>query len=79
MLDELRKVSEQDHKDLIALGPVLVALKERDVALEKQIKDAETERKEVGRELQLLRERLAKLEGRDEVKPPKPPTPSPPR
>jgi signal transduction histidine kinase len=37
--------------------------------LEKQIKDAEAERKEICRELQQLRERLAKLEGKDELKP----------
>ena len=35
------------------------------------------ERKEIGRELQLLRERLAKLEGRDEAKPPAKPAAPP--
>ena len=71
-LEELRKVSEQDHKDLLALGPLLAALKDRETALEKQIKDTEAERKDIGRELLQLRERLAKLEGRDEAKPAKP-------
>jgi chromosome segregation ATPase len=75
ILDELRKVSDQDHKDLQAVGPTLATLKDRDAVLEKQFKDAEVERKEIGRELLQLRERLAKLEGRDEAKPTKPPAP----
>jgi hypothetical protein len=72
ILDDLRKVSEQDHKDLLAVGALLTTLKDRETALEKQIKDTEAERKEIGRELLHLRERLAKLEGRDEAKPAKP-------
>jgi hypothetical protein len=47
----------------------LHTLKERDAALEKQVKDAEAERREVQRELLQLRERLAKLEGAHGVKP----------
>ncbi len=68
-LEEQRKVGEQDHKDLLTVGPALAALRDRDAAQEKQLKDAETERKEVVRELQHLRERLAKLEGLNEAKP----------
>jgi len=43
-------------------------------AAEQQIATLETERKEIIRELLQLRERLAKLEGRDEAKPAKPPS-----
>jgi hypothetical protein len=68
-LEDGRKVGEQDHKELLAVGATLSALKDRDFVLEKQIKDADAERREVVRELQVLRERLAKLEGRDEAKP----------
>jgi chromosome segregation ATPase len=61
-LEEQRKVSEQDHKDLVALSATLAALT-------KQLKEADTERREMCRELQNLRERLAKLEGQAEAKP----------
>jgi chromosome segregation ATPase len=83
-LEEQRKVSEQDHKDLLAMAATLTALKDRGAALEKQLKDADTERREMCRELQNLRERLAKLEGQAEAKPPadksaaKPATPTTP-
>lgn len=62
-LEEQRKVSEQDHKELLAAAATIQALKDKDAALEKQLRDAETERKDLVRELQTLRERLAKLEG----------------
>jgi chromosome segregation ATPase len=68
-LEEGRRVGEQDHKDLLAMGVALGALKDRDAALEKHQKDAEAERRELTRELQLLRERVAKLEGLQEAKP----------
>ena len=47
----------------------LTALRDHDAALEKQVRDAEAERREVLKELQRVRERLAKLEGQQEVKP----------
>jgi hypothetical protein len=62
-LEEQRKVSEQDHKDLVAMAANLATLT-------KQLKEADTERREMCRELQNLRERLAKLEGQAEAKPP---------
>jgi chromosome segregation ATPase len=68
-LEDGRKVGEQDHKDLVAVGAALAALRDRDGVLEKQIKDGEAERRELTRELQHLRERLAKLEGLQEAKP----------
>jgi chromosome segregation ATPase len=68
-LEEQRRVSEQDHKDLAAMAATIAALKDRDDALAKQLKDADTERRDMARELQNLRERLAKLEGQAEAKP----------
>jgi chromosome segregation ATPase len=61
-LEEQRKVSEQDHKDLVAMSANLTALT-------KQLKEADSERREMAREVQNLRERLAKLEGQSEAKP----------
>jgi flagellar biosynthesis chaperone FliJ len=55
--------AERDRKEMQAALAALHALREKDAALEKQLRDAEMERKEFTRELQLLRERLAKLEG----------------
>ena len=68
-IDDARKLTEQDHRELQAAGAALAALREKDAALEKQVKDAEAERREVLRELLHLRERLAKLEGQQEAKP----------
>jgi chromosome segregation ATPase len=68
-LEDGRRLSDQDHKDLLALGVTLAAHKDRDSTLEKNIREAEAERRELVRELQQLRERLAKLEGLQEGKP----------
>ncbi len=62
-LEEQKKVTEQDHKDVVALQAALHALRDKDSLLEKNLAEAETEHKEQFRELQSLRERLAKLEG----------------
>jgi hypothetical protein len=75
-IEDQRKVGEQDHKDLLAVAATLAALKDRESNLEKQIRDADAERREVMRELQQLRERLAKLEGQAESKPAPKPTPA---
>ena len=63
-------------KELQASNASLLALKERSVLLEQQVKTAEEERKELVRELQQLRERQAVVEGRQAATPP-PGTPSP--
>lgn len=68
-LEDQRKISEQDHKDLLALAATVAAIKDRGDGLAKQLKDADLERREMSRELQNLRERLAKLEGQAEAKP----------
>ena len=59
---------EQLAKDVQELEAVVAVLKERTMAHEHQQK-AEESRKELMRELQQLRERLATLEGRDASKP----------
>src|SRR5262249_7552893 len=71
LLDEHRKVSDQDHKDVLAINAALTALRDKDVALEKAIKEAEVERRDACREMQQLRERIAKVEGLQEAKPSK--------
>jgi hypothetical protein len=52
-------------KDLQTLSSTVVALKEKSLIREEQLREQE-ERKELVRELQRLRERLAMLEGRQE-------------
>jgi hypothetical protein len=53
-------------KDLQALGAVVAALREKSLVREEQLRH-EDERKELTRELQQLRERLALLEGRQQA------------
>ncbi len=52
-----------------AVGPTVTVLNNRTAALENQLVAADHERKELCREVLQLRERLAKLEGQQEVKP----------
>jgi BMFP domain-containing protein YqiC len=56
-------------KELQALGTTVAALKERSLLQDQQMRE-ETDRKELVRELQQLRERLANLEGRQAASPP---------
>jgi hypothetical protein len=67
-LEQQAATAERDHKELLAVVATLTTLRDKDAILEKLIKEAENERREVTRELQLLRERLAKLEGQAEKK-----------
>jgi len=55
--------ADRERKEMQAALGSLHALREKDAALDKQLRDAEIERKELARELQQLRERLAKIEG----------------
>ena len=55
-------------KDLQTAETALTGLRERSALLEQQLKAAEDERKELTRQLQQLRERLAVVEGRVKVK-----------
>jgi hypothetical protein len=51
-------------KDLQAANGTVTALKEREGVLEQQLKASEDDRREMAKEIQKLRERLAALEGR---------------
>jgi hypothetical protein len=59
------------HKEMQTLGGVVTGLKERTLLQEQQAKYDE-ERKELLREVQALRERIACVEGRNGATPPKP-------
>lgn len=69
-LEEHKKIAEQDHKDVLALQAAVQHLRDKDLIMERKLLDAEAERKELTRELQALRERLAKLEGQQQTPPP---------
>ena len=56
-------------KEAQAVAPTVTVLNNKAMALENQLVAADHERKELCRELLLLRERLAKLEGQQEAKP----------
>jgi hypothetical protein len=61
--------------ELLSLGGVVTGLKERTLLQEQQAKYDE-ERKELLREVQALRERIACMEGRNGAPPPKPMPPA---
>lgn len=67
-LEQQSAAFDKDHKELAAIAAATQALREKDAAIEKLVKDAETERREFAREIQHLRERIAKLEGHAEKK-----------
>jgi hypothetical protein len=56
-------------KDLQTANTAVTGMRERSALLEQQLKAAEDERKELTKQLQQLRERLAAVEGRVKVKP----------
>ena len=66
-LDQL-VFEQQPLQHFLSLGAALTALREKDAILDKLVKDADAERRDLVRELQLLRERIAKLEGHAERK-----------
>lgn len=68
-LEQQAASADRDHKELAGVAAALNALREKDSLFEKVVKDADAERKEMSREVLLLRERLAKLEGHAEKKP----------
>lgn len=65
-IDDVKKHVEQDHKDLLAMTAIIQTLKDKDCALEKKLVESESDRKDLVREIQKLRERLAKLEGQSQ-------------
>ena len=66
---ERLKAAEDDHKALMKAELTITALEQKSAAREAQLKASEDERKDMARQLQELRERLAKVEGATEVKP----------
>ncbi len=68
-VDENKKLAEQDHKEVVSILAAMQGLRDKDAHLEKKLLDAETERKELLREIQSLRERLAKIEGQQQTPP----------
>lgn len=69
LLEQRLKVAEDDHKALAKAENALTALEQKAAARDAQFKTAEDDRKELARQLQDLRERLAKIEGMTETKP----------
>ena len=69
LLDQRIKLAEDDHKALAKAELALSMLEQKSAVREAQLKTAEDDRKDMVRQLQELRERLAKVEGVTEVKP----------
>jgi DNA repair exonuclease SbcCD ATPase subunit len=69
LIEQRIRTSEEDHKALMKAELAVAALEQKAAAREAQLKAGEDERKELARQLQDLRERLAKVEGATEVKP----------
>jgi chromosome segregation ATPase len=68
-IDDHKKVTDQDHKEVLSILAAMQSLRDKDTLLEKKLHDAESERKDLLREIQALRERLAKLEGQQQTPP----------
>jgi DNA repair exonuclease SbcCD ATPase subunit len=68
-IEQRLKASEDDHKALAKAELTITALEQKAVARDAQLKAAEDDRKELGRQVQELRERLAKVEGMTEARP----------
>jgi hypothetical protein len=69
LVEQRLKTAEDDHKALAKAELAITALEQKGAAREAQLKAVEDDRKEMARQLQELRERLAKVEGATEVKP----------
>lgn len=68
-IDEFKKLMDQDHKEIVSTLAALQGLRDKDAMMEKKLTDAEAERKDLLREIQHLRERLAKVEGQQQSPP----------
>lgn len=68
-VEQRLKAAEEDHKALMKSELAVTTLEQKAVARDAQLKAAEEDRKEMARQVQELRERLAKVEGATEVKP----------
>ena len=68
-VEQRLRSAEDDHKALAKAELTITALEQKTAARDAQLKSGEEERKEMGKQLAELRERLAKVEGATEVKP----------
>lgn len=68
-IEQRLKTAEDDHKALSRAEVALTALEQKAAAREVQLKAADDDRKDLIRQVQELRERLAKVEGLTEAKP----------
>lgn len=76
LIEQRLKSAEEDHKVLMRNELTIAGLEQKAAAREAQIKTLEDDRKDLAKQLQELRERLAKVEGATEMKPmPKLPVP----
>ena len=69
LLDQRIKQAEDDHKALAKAELAVSMLEQKAAVREAQFKTADEDRKDMAKQLQELRERLAKVEGLTEVKP----------
>jgi DNA repair exonuclease SbcCD ATPase subunit len=69
LVEQRLKSAEDDHKAVAKAELAISTLEQKAVAREAQLKVAEDDRRELARQVQELRERLAKVEGVTEVKP----------
>jgi hypothetical protein len=69
MIDQRLKTAEDDHKALAKTELAITGLEQKLSGREAQLKAIEDDRKDLAKQLQELRERLAKVEGVTEVKP----------
>jgi DNA repair exonuclease SbcCD ATPase subunit len=69
VIEQRLKSAEDDHKSLSKAELAVTALEQKAAARDAQLKAAEDDRRDMARQLQELRERLAKIEGASEVKP----------
>jgi hypothetical protein len=68
-IDENKKLADQDHREIVSILAAMQTLRDKDTLLEKKLRDGEAERKDLLREIQSLRERLAKFEGQSQSPP----------
>ncbi|HKB06622.1 MAG TPA: hypothetical protein VKD90_30780 [Gemmataceae bacterium] len=68
-IEQRLKAAEDDHKALARAELTISALEQKSAARDAQLKAVEDDRKELARQVQELRERVAKVEGMTEGKP----------
>jgi small-conductance mechanosensitive channel len=68
-IEQRVKAAEDDHRSLAKAELTITALEQKGAARDAQLKAADDDRKDMARQLQELRERLAKVEGMTEAKP----------